>query len=287
MDERGSALERLHEVGVDRVLQEQRHRALRLQFAGSHGGLPGGDADDDARQAALQVLDTGGEGHDRHDLGARDDDEAFFARRAGIEPPQTDDEVAQGAVVHVDGAGPRDAAGVEPERVAVVQVCVEHGREEVVRARDGVEVPGEVEIDVLHGNDLRVATARRSPLHPEHRPERRLADAERGVLPEFPERLGHADGHGGLALAGGRGGGAGATAPRTDGSLRLPGGGTGARYGASVWINSGSAGQSDGGTVHGQSLNVIIPENEKYAPIATPASKTVGPELNECSTTGT
>jgi len=34
-----------------------------------------------------------------------------------------------------------------------------------------------------------------------------------------------------------------------------------------------------------QFLNVIIPENEKYAPIRIPASNSVAPELNECSTT--
>src|SRR5207244_12690883 len=35
-------------------------------------------------------------------------------------------------------------------------------------------------------------------------PGRWIAEAERGVLPELAERLGHAHGHGGLALAGGR-----------------------------------------------------------------------------------
>src|SRR5439155_14772245 len=48
--------------------------------------------------------------------------------------------------------------------------------------------------------------------------------------------------------------------------------------------------RSDGtparGNVLTQFLNVIIPENEKYAPIRIPASNSVAPELNECSTTG-
>ena len=109
--------------------------------------------------------------------------------------------MTQRAVVHVDGAGPRDSAGVEAERVAVVQVGIEHRRQKVVRARNGVEVAREVEVDVLHGDDLRVAAARRAAFHPEHGSERRLADAERGVLADLAERLRHADRDRRLALA--------------------------------------------------------------------------------------
>ena len=85
--------------------------------------------------------------------------------------------IAQRAIVHVDRARPRDAARIDAERVALVQVIVEHRREQRVRARDRVEVAGEMEIDVLHRNDLRVAAARRAALHAEHRAEARLADA--------------------------------------------------------------------------------------------------------------
>src|SRR5207244_2470902 len=71
--------------------------------------------------------------------------------------------------------------------------------------RDGVEVAREVQVDVLHRDDLRVAASRRTPLHAEHRSQGRLANAERGVLAQLAQRLGDADGHGRLALArGGR-----------------------------------------------------------------------------------
>ena len=65
-----------------------------------------------------------------------------------------------------------------PQRVALLQVIVEQRREQRVRARDRVEVAGEVEVDVLHRQHLRVAAARRAALHAEHRPEARLAHAE-------------------------------------------------------------------------------------------------------------
>src|SRR5205807_6317468 len=105
----------------------------------------------------------------------RSDHEALFARRARVHAAQADDDAPRGAVVHVDGTGPGDAARVETERVAVMQVGVEQGGQQVVRARDGVEVAREVQVDVLHRDDLRVAASRRTPLHAEHRSQGRLA----------------------------------------------------------------------------------------------------------------
>ena len=46
------------------------------------------------------------------------------------------------------------------ERVAVVEVVVDHRREQVVGARDGVDVAGEVQVDVVGGDDLRAARRR-------------------------------------------------------------------------------------------------------------------------------
>ena len=63
------------------------------------------------------------------------------------------------------------------ERVALMQMVVEHRREQRVRARDRVEVAREMEVDVLHRNDLRIATTRCAAFHAEHRAETRLADA--------------------------------------------------------------------------------------------------------------
>ena len=95
--------------------------------------------------------------------------------------------------------------GSMPERVALVQVVVEHRGEQVVRRRDRVEVAGEVEVDLVHRDDLGVAAARRAALHAEHRAETRLADADHDLLAEPAQRLAHADRDGALPFAGGRG----------------------------------------------------------------------------------
>ena len=69
------------------------------------------------------------------------------------------------------------AARVDVERVAPVDVVVEHRGEQVVGARDGVEIAGEMQVDLLHRRDLRPAAAGRPALLAEARAERGLAQA--------------------------------------------------------------------------------------------------------------
>jgi hypothetical protein len=69
---------------------------------------------------------------------------------------------------------------------------------------DGVEVAGEMEVDVLHRHDLRIAAAGRPALHAEARPQRGLAQADHGLLADAVQRVAEADRRGRLALAGRR-----------------------------------------------------------------------------------
>ncbi len=177
--ERRPAFERLHEVRTDRVLEQQRHRAGRLQIGREHRFpiAPRRGADDDAPESLLEIGRSRRERDDGHHLARRNDDEAILAHHAVRDAAEPDHHVAERSIVHVDRARPRYAARVDSQRVALVQVVVEHRREQRMRARDRVEVTREVEVDVLHRNDLRVATTRCAAFHAEHRAETRLADA--------------------------------------------------------------------------------------------------------------
>ena len=80
-------------------------------------------------------------------------------------------------------------------------MVVQHGAEQVVCRGDRVHVAGEVQVDVLHRHDLRIAAAGRAALDAEHRAERRLTQRDHGLFAELCHRLSEADGRGGLALA--------------------------------------------------------------------------------------
>ena len=88
------------------------------------------------------------------------------------------------------------------ERVAVVDRRVERRRQQVVRGRHRVEVAVEVEVDVLHRHDLRVAAAGAAALDAEDRAHRRLAQAEHHLLADLAEALRQRDAGRRLAFAG-------------------------------------------------------------------------------------
>src|SRR6185436_10112789 len=132
------------------------------------------------------------------------DVEAVLAREAVGRAAEADRDVAQRPVVHVHHALPLDAAHVDAELVAVADVVVDHRRQQVVGERNGGKIAREVQVDVFHRHDLRVAAAGRAALDAEHGPQRGLAQADEGLLADVVERVAQADRGGGLALARGR-----------------------------------------------------------------------------------
>ncbi len=177
----GVALERLHEVRLDGVLEEHRHGAAGADVVGRQRVARGVVGEGDAAEALAQVLERRGETEDGHDLAGDGDVVAGLARDAVELAAEAVDDLAHGAVVEVDAAAPRDGQRIDVELVAVHEVAVDHGREQVVGRADGVDVAGEVQVEVLHREQLRVAAAGRAALDAEDRAERRLAEGEHGV----------------------------------------------------------------------------------------------------------
>ena len=153
----------------------------------------------------MQIGEVGSQAEDGHDLARHGDVEASFARVAVGGPAKRGDDFAQRPVVHVDGAAPGHPARVDVELVAPIDVIVDQRREQIVGGADGVEVAGEMEIDVLHGHDLGIAAAGSASLHAETGAEARLAHADDRLLADMIERIAKTDGGGGLAFAGRRG----------------------------------------------------------------------------------
>jgi hypothetical protein len=161
-------------------------------------------ADDDVAEPRLQVFEVAGQAKDRHHFRSDRDIEAGFARIAVGNPAKRADDFAECPVVHVDHAAPGDAAGIDAERIAPIDVIVDQRREQIMRRRDRMEIAGEMEVDVLHRDHLRVAAAGGPALDAEAGPERRLAQAQHRLLADVVERVGEADRGRGLAFAGRR-----------------------------------------------------------------------------------
>ena len=81
-------------------------------------------------------------------------------------------------------------------------MVVHHGRQQIVGRSNGVEVAGEVQVDLLHGQHLRIAAARSAALHAEYRAQRGLTQRQHGLFAQYGHAVGQAYADGGLALSG-------------------------------------------------------------------------------------
>ena len=202
--EGGVAFDRLHEVGLHGVLEERDEGARAAEFLHRAGRAVAAKADDDAVDAVAKVREVGRKAEDRHEFGGGRDVKARFGRNPVGGAAEARDDVAKHAVVHVHDAAPEDFAQFD---LALMTGVVDDGGEKVVRRRDRVEVPREVEVDRFHREDLAVAAARGAALHAEDGAERRFAKGEDGVLADFLHPLGERDRGRGLAGTRGHAGG--------------------------------------------------------------------------------
>ena len=201
VDDGWRAFEGLHEVGVHRVLQEHRHGAGRVEV-GRVEPLAGLllATHEDPSQPRLEVGLVLGETENGHNLARRGDVEPALPREPHRLPSEPQHDVPQRPVVHVDDALPQHGPRFEREGVPEVQVVVEQGSEQVVGGPDGVEVAGEVEVDVLHRDHLGVAAASRATLHAHDGTEGWLPKHDAAPLADLSKALGQRHRRGGLAL---------------------------------------------------------------------------------------
>ena len=80
-------------------------------------------------------------------------------------------------------------------------MIVDQRREQIVRRGNGVEIAGEMEIDVLHRYHLRITAAGGAALHAERRTEARLAQAQHRLLAYVIKCVGQAHCRRGLSFA--------------------------------------------------------------------------------------
>ena len=94
MDERSLPFEGLHEIRLDRLLQQDGHRSGRAHLFRGDVLAPIGLRHGDCAQPPTQVLEIRRDGHDRHHLRACGDVEATLAHIAVRATAEADHDVA-------------------------------------------------------------------------------------------------------------------------------------------------------------------------------------------------
>ena len=205
MYESGGVLQGLNQVGLQGVLQQGSHGALGVQVTGGDGLAVPGVGNHQAGQTGLQVVDIGSQAQYSHDLGGNGDVVAVFTGHTIGLAAQAVHHEAELTVVHVHAAAPHHLAGVDIQGVALIDMVIEHRSQQVVGSADGMDVCGEVQVDVLHGDNLCVAAAGRAALHAEHGAQGGLTQSDQNLLADFAHSVSQTDGGSGLALTGGGG----------------------------------------------------------------------------------
>ena len=196
----------LYEVGLERIFEQHHDRTCHTEVADGERSAVVAIAEHDLLNAAAQVVFVGGEAENSHQFGSGSDVKPRLCFDAVGGRPQTGDDAAQRAVIHVEDAAPQDFLQAKSLGAVLIQVVVEQRGNHVVRRGDGVEVAREVEVDFLHRQHLSMAAAGRTALHAEARPERGFAQGHHGFFADVVETECQTDGHGGLTDTGAGGG---------------------------------------------------------------------------------
>ena len=159
----------------------------------------------DAAQPFFQILQIRRQAEDRHDLAGRGDVEAVLPGGAVDRPAQTLHDLAQLAVVHVQTVPETNFPRVDAQGIALLHVIIHHGAQQVIGCGDGVQVAGKVQVDILHGHDLRIAAAGSAAFQAEHRPQRGFPQGQHGVFAQLAHSVRQRHGHRGFSFPGGGG----------------------------------------------------------------------------------
>ena len=200
--QRRRAAQGLHQIGADGIFEQRRHGAVCFQFVCIHRLAVAAVGYQHPPQALFQIGQIARQAKHLHHFRSHGDVETVGAHYAVGAAAQPADELAQLAVVHVQHPPPQHPLGVDVQGIALVDMVVEHGRQQVVGRADGVEVAGEMQIDVFHRQHLGITAAGRPALDAEYRPQRRLAHRHHRLLSQPLQGVGQTDGDRGFALAG-------------------------------------------------------------------------------------
>ena len=209
VDNGGSMLQSLYQIGLQGVLQQSAHGAFRVEIAGSHRlllrGFSVGIAHHQLCQPGFQVVDVVGQTEDGHDLRGGGNVISVLSGGSVALSAQTVHDIAELPVIHIHAPAPGDPPGIYVQGVALIDVVVHHSRQEVVGGADGVKISGKMKVDIFHRNHLGVSSPGGSALDAENRTQRRLTQGGHGFFADFPQAVRQPHGGGGLSLSRGSG----------------------------------------------------------------------------------
>ena len=171
VDDCGSAFESLYQIGVESFFQQYSHCSVGFQIACFDYPFIKGSGNGYVAKTFFKIGEAGRQTEYGHDFAGDGDAEVVFPDNAIGFTSHTDNDIAQRPVVHIQTAFESYSFRIDAERIALLQMVVDKGAEEIVGTGHRMEISGEVQIYIFHRYDLRVAAAGGSAFHSEYRTE--------------------------------------------------------------------------------------------------------------------
>ena len=148
---------------------------------------------DDFSESFLKVGKRICKTQNRHNFGSNRDVVTVFTGNAVYSAAETVRYKTKLTVIHIHTSLPYYSSGVDIKGISLIDMVIKHSGKKIVCRADSVEVTGKVEVDVLHRNNLCIATACSTTLDTENGAERRLAECYKNILADFSHTVGKTD----------------------------------------------------------------------------------------------
>ena len=158
-----------------------------------------GDAQENIIDTATKIIDACCETHNSHNLRSWRNIETRLCLDAVL-ISYTGDDAAQASIVHIHDATPKNLLEFETLCFVLETVIVQKGRDHVVGLCDGMEIASEMEINLIHRQNLGITATCSTTLHAEARTQRWFAKSHYSLLANLLHTQGETHGYGGLAI---------------------------------------------------------------------------------------
>ena len=200
MDECGCVFQCLYQVGLQRIFQQYSHSAVCANLFCGYRFIIISIANDDFAQHFFQVMQVVCQTENCHNFRSNGDLEAVFSGNTVYLAAQTGNHMTELSVVQVYNSFPSDFSGVDVQFIALLDMVVHHGSQQVICCCDGMEVTCKVQVDVFHRHYLCIAAASRTAFDTHAGTQRGFSQACQGVFAHFLQGLCQTDGNGCFAF---------------------------------------------------------------------------------------
>jgi len=182
VDECRRMLKCLNKIWLERILQQCCSGSLTLDVSNCYRIIIVSISYYNLGDPLLHVVYILSQAEDSHDLTCYCYLESVFSRAAARLSAKSVNDVTQLSVVHVDSSLPCDLSRIYVHLIALLDMVVHHGCDQVVCRSYGVHVASEVKVDILHRNYLGISAACSSALDTEYRSQGWLTKCHYGLL---------------------------------------------------------------------------------------------------------